>query len=196
MCREVDINIRNLFAEKAITFMVIPCEYEPFGCRKEIQYREKAEVSWQFFYKCSFCDFNSFSMKRLANINPTIAPTLNVIINWPLTQSSNTSRPHTGKSVANQKDLKFLHQWFWSVNSLVRSSFRPMTTSYLEQSLIYFSGGDGAWSPRLITCFDQTFFDVALTKEKCLHHWVWFLGEKAEAKQFLYEITVFKGETK
>ena len=45
MCREVDINIRNLFAEKAITFMVIPCEYEPFGCRKEIQYREKAEVS-------------------------------------------------------------------------------------------------------------------------------------------------------
>lgn len=57
-------------------------------------------------------------------------------------------------------------------------------------------GGDGAWSPRMITCFDRTFFDVALTRDRCLHHWVWILGEEEVATQYLYEITAFKGNIK
>ena len=63
MCREVDIDIRfcsmlckalgpdllmfrNLFAEKAVTFMTIPCEFKTFGCRVEIQYKDKEAVSF------------------------------------------------------------------------------------------------------------------------------------------------------
>ena len=30
-------------------------------------------------------------------------------------------------------------------------------------------GGDGAWSPRMISCFGRTFFDVALTRDRSLH---------------------------
>ena len=59
-----------------------------------------------------------------------------------------------------------------------------------------FIGGDGAWSPRLITCFGRTFFDVALTRDHWLHHWVWLLGEEEEAQQYVYEMTAFKGNTK
>ena len=57
-------------------------------------------------------------------------------------------------------------------------------------------GGDGAWSPRLINCFGRTFFDVALTRDRWLHHWVWLLGEEEEASKYLYELTAFKGNTK
>lgn len=59
-----------------------------------------------------------------------------------------------------------------------------------------FPGGDGAWSPRVITCFGRTFFDVALTRDRWLHHWVWLLGEEDEAQQYLYEITAFKNNTR
>ena len=62
--------------------------------------------------------------------------------------------------------------------------------------IVFFFRGDGAWSPRVITCFGRTFFDVALTREKLLHHWVWLLGEEDEAEAFTYEITAFKGNTK
>ena len=76
MCREVDIDIRynytgvdnvqrktqqteiahiilylssrNLFAEKAVTFMSIPCEFKTYGCRVEIQYKDKELVSTLF----------------------------------------------------------------------------------------------------------------------------------------------------
>ena len=63
MCREIDIDIRwvihddsdpsvtvlnlffrNLFAEKAVTFMSIPCEYKTHGCTVEIQYKDKEVV--------------------------------------------------------------------------------------------------------------------------------------------------------
>ena len=37
---------RNLFAEKAVTFMTIPCEFKTFGCRVEIQYKDKEAVSF------------------------------------------------------------------------------------------------------------------------------------------------------
>ena len=33
---------------------------------------------------------------------------------------------------------------------------------------MYF-GGDGAWSPRVITCFGRTFFDVALTRDRLVY---------------------------
>ncbi len=59
-----------------------------------------------------------------------------------------------------------------------------------------FAGGDGAWSPRIITCYDRTFFDVALTRDRCLHHWVWLLGDEQDASQFTYEITAFKGHNR
>jgi hypothetical protein len=45
VCREVDLDIRNMFAEKAITYMVIPCDFEQFGCRDEIQFKDKDDVS-------------------------------------------------------------------------------------------------------------------------------------------------------
>ena len=45
ICRDVDIDIRNMFAEKAITFMAIPCEFGQFGCKLEIPYRDKETVS-------------------------------------------------------------------------------------------------------------------------------------------------------
>jgi hypothetical protein len=48
----------------------------------------------------------------------------------------------------------------------------------------------------VITCFGRTFFDVALTRNRWLHHWVWLLGEEGEAQQYLYEITAFKGNIK
>ena len=35
----------------------------------------------------------------------------------------------------------------------------------LDNAGMYF-GGDGAWSPRVITCFGRTFFDVALTRDR------------------------------
>ena len=54
-------------------------------------------------------------------------------------------------------------------------------------------GGDGAWSPRMISCFGRTFFDVALTRDRSLHHWVWILGEEEVAQEFVYEIRAFKG---
>ena len=57
-------------------------------------------------------------------------------------------------------------------------------------------GGDGAWSPRMISCFGRTFFDVALTRDRSLHHWVWILGEEEVAQEFVYEITAFKGNIK
>ena len=57
-------------------------------------------------------------------------------------------------------------------------------------------GGDGAWSPRMITCFGRTFFDVALTRDRSLHHWVWVLGEEEVAQQYTYDIQAFKGNIK
>ena len=39
VCREADIDVRNLFAEKAIVFLTIPCEFKQFGCKEEIPYR-------------------------------------------------------------------------------------------------------------------------------------------------------------
>ena len=32
---------RNMFAERAITYMRIPCEFVQFGCKEDVQYREK-----------------------------------------------------------------------------------------------------------------------------------------------------------
>ena len=40
---------RNLFAEKAVTFMTIPCEYKQYGCRVEILFKDKEIVSFFFF---------------------------------------------------------------------------------------------------------------------------------------------------
>ena len=76
-----------------------------------------------------------------------------------------------------------------------RRSDGPEITASMILIGMYF-GGDGAWSPRVITCFGKTFFDVALTRDRWLHHWVWLLGEEEEASQYLYEITAFKGNTK
>ncbi len=54
MCREVDIDIRNMFAEKAVTYMTIPCEFGQFGCRVEVPYREKEGVSAQASYATTY----------------------------------------------------------------------------------------------------------------------------------------------
>ena len=39
VCREADIDVRNLFAEKAILYLPIPCINKQFGCKEEVPYR-------------------------------------------------------------------------------------------------------------------------------------------------------------
>ena len=75
-----------------------------------------------------------------------------------------------------------------------KSEGREITASMILIGSYF--GGDGAWSPRVISCFGRTFFDVALTRNRWLHHWVWLLGEESEAQQYTYEITAFKGNIK
>lgn len=53
MCREIDIDIRNLIAEKAIAYMKVPCEHAYFGCKVEVQFREKENVSYLSIYMCT-----------------------------------------------------------------------------------------------------------------------------------------------
>jgi len=157
MCREIDIDIRNLFAEKAVTFMSIPCEFKQFGCRIEIQYKEKE------------------SHERVCKFRPYICP----YIECDHKLAADAVVEHV--STAHREEC--------------RRSDGPEITASMILIGMYF-GGDGAWSPRVITCFGRTFFDVALTRDRWLHHWVWLLGEEEEAGHFLYEITAFKGNIK
>ena len=60
--------------------------------------------------------------------------------------------------------------WFLDELSFARSDGPEITASMIL--IGQFFGGDGAWSPRVITCFGRTFFDVALTRDRWLHHWV------------------------
>ena len=48
----------------------------------------------------------------------------------------------------------------------------------------------------VLQCFGRTFFDVALTRDRSLHHWVWVLGEEEVAQQYTYDIQAFKGNIK
>lgn len=41
VCRETDTDIRNLYAEKSIHFLSIPCDYKQYGCKEEIQFSDK-----------------------------------------------------------------------------------------------------------------------------------------------------------
>merc|ERR550539_1340654 len=157
MCREIDIDIRNLFAEKAVTFMSIPCEFKTYGCSVEIQYKDKE------------------AHERICKYRPYICPYIEC----------------DHKLAA---DAVVLH-----VSSAHREECRRSDGPEITASMILigqFFGGDGAWSPRVITCFGRTFFDVALTRDRWLHHWVWLLGEEEEAAHFTYEITAFKGNVK
>ena len=43
-CREIDIDVRNLFAEQAVVFMSMACEYAMFGCTVEMTFRDKDTV--------------------------------------------------------------------------------------------------------------------------------------------------------
>ena len=56
MCREVDIDIRNLFAEKAVSYMTITCEFSHYGCKVEMPYRDR-ELVRIFFYFPIFLAF-------------------------------------------------------------------------------------------------------------------------------------------
>lgn len=157
MCREIDIDIRNLFAEKAVTFMSIPCEFRTFGCRVEIQYKEKEAHERVCKYRPYICPYIECDHKLAADA---------VVVHV---------------STAHREECR-------------RSDGPEITASMIL--IGQFFGGDGAWSPRVITCFGRTFFDVALTRDRWLHHWVWLLGEEEEAAHYTYEITAFKGNTK
>merc|ERR1712179_107035 len=91
MCREIDIDIRNLFAEKAVTFMSIPCEFKTYGC----PYIE--------------CDHKLAADAVVMHV-----------------------------STAHREEC--------------RRSDGPEITASMILIGMYF-GGDGAWSPRVITCF-------------------------------------------
>jgi len=157
MCREIDIDIRNLFAEKAVTFMSIPCEFRTYGCRVEIQYKEKEAHERVCKYRPYICPYIECDHKLAAD---------DVVMHV---------------SIAHREECR-------------RSDGPEITASMIL--IGQFFGGDGAWSPRVITCFGRTFFDVALTRDRWLHHWVWLLGEEEEASHYTYEITAFKGNTK
>lgn len=157
MCREIDIDIRNLFAEKAVTFMTIPCEYKQYGCRVEILFKDKEIHERSCKYRPYICPYIECDHKLA----------FGAVVD------------HV--SIAHREEC--------------RRSDGPEITASMILIGMYF-GGDGAWSPRVITCFGKTFFDVALTRDRWLHHWVWLLGEEEEATQFTYEITAFKGNTK
>jgi len=157
MCREIDIDIRNLVGEKAVTHLAIPCEYRQFGCRVEIQYKEKE------------------AHERVCKFRPYICP----YIECDHKLAADAVVEHV--STAHREEC--------------RRSDGPEITASMILIGMYF-GGDGAWSPRVITCFGRTFFDVALTRDRWLHHWVWLLGEEEEADNYLYEITAFKGNVK
>lgn len=47
VCREVDIEVRNIFAEKSIVFLTIPCEYKQFGCKEDITFSDKEMVKYR-----------------------------------------------------------------------------------------------------------------------------------------------------
>ena len=157
MCREVDIDVRNLFAEKAVSYMTIPCEFSLYGCKVETPYREKDVHLRVCKHRPYNCPYIECEHKFVAG---------DVV---------------THVASAHKDDC--------------RNSEGPEITASMILIGNYF-GGDGAWSPRVITCFDRTFFDVALTRDRWLHHWVWLLGEEEEAQGFTYEITAFKGESK
>lgn len=157
MCREVDIDVRNLVAEKTVTYMSIDCEYKQFGCRIKVQYKDKVEH------------------ERVCKFRPYICP----YIECDHKLAADAVVEHV--STAHREEC--------------RRSDGPEITASMILIGMYF-GGDGAWSPRVITCFGRTFFDVALTRDRWLHHWVWLLGEEEEAGHFLYEITAFKGNVK
>ncbi|XP_040579181.1 E3 ubiquitin-protein ligase Siah1 [Lepeophtheirus salmonis] len=157
VCREIDIDIRNMFAEKAITYLTIQCEFDQYGCKEIIQFRDKEAHERTCKYRPYICPYIECDHKLSAE----------VVVD------------HV--SSAHREEC--------------RRSDGPEITASMILIGRYF-GGDGAWSPRVITCFGKTFFDVALTRDRWLHHWVWLLGEEEEAMKYLYEITAFKGNTR
>ena len=60
----------------------------------------------------------------------------------------------------------------------------------------YFDDVDGVWSPRMMKCFGFIFFDVAMSRDNILYHWVFLLGNEAIAKNYTYEIAAFNGNIK
>ena len=48
---------RNLFAEKAVTFMSIPCEFKTYGCSVEIQYKDKEAHEKVCKYRPYICPY-------------------------------------------------------------------------------------------------------------------------------------------
>jgi len=157
VCREADIDVRNLFAEKAILYLPIPCINKQFGCKEEVPYSEKETHENNCTFRPFNCPFIECDEKLVA------------------------------ADVVDHVTLKHAEDF--------KNSDGPEITASMILNGAYF-GGDGAWSPRMITCFGRTFFDVALTRDRSLHHWVWVLGEEEVAQQYLYEITAFKGNVK
>lgn len=157
MCREVDIDVRNLYAEKAVSYMTIPCEFSLYGCKVETPFKDKDLHVRSCKHRPYNCPYIECEHKLVA---------ADVV-------------QHV--STAHKDDC--------------RNSEGPEITASMILIGNFF-GGDGAWSPRVINCFDQTFFDVALTRDRWLHHWVWLLGEEDEAQNYVYEITAFKGNVR
>jgi len=157
VCRESDTDIRNLYAEKSIHFLSIPCEYKNFGCKEEIQFSEKEMHE-------NNCKFRPFNCPYIECEDKLAAD-----------------------DVVAHVTTKHVDEF--------KNSDGPEITASMILTGAYF-GGDGAWSPRMISCFGKTFFDVALTRDRSLHHWVWILGEEEVAQEYVYEITAFKGNIK
>jgi len=157
VCRETDTDIRNLYAEKSIHFLSIPCDYKQYGCKEEIQFSDKEMHENQCKYRPFNCPYIECEDKLAAD------------------------------DVVSHVTSKHVDEF--------KNSDGPEITASMILTGAYF-GGDGAWSPRMISCFGRTFFDVALTRDRSLHHWVWILGEEEVAQEFVYEITAFKGNIK
>ncbi|CAB4058606.1 SIAH1 [Lepeophtheirus salmonis] len=68
VCREIDIDIRNMFAEKAITYLTIQCEFDQYGCKEIIQFRDKEAHERTCKYRPYICPYIECDHKLSAEV--------------------------------------------------------------------------------------------------------------------------------
>ncbi len=51
-------------------------------------------------------------------------------------------------------------------------------------------GKDKKWSPKKLTAFNETFFDVGMVKDNLVYRWIFFLGLPDQAKNYVYHASI------
>ena len=129
----------------------------------------------------------------LQPIVPSLQQFTEILSSWWTVSNSSGTKCHWGCNtsfnfqfckwsvvlgILNPDDNDILWQSSSVINPHCREECRRSDGPEITASMIligmYF-GGDGAWSPRVITCFGKTFFDVALTRDR----WGWSVNGQA-----------------